>query len=567
MTAGRRDKRIWIVEFKAFDATTGLTKTEYFASGAGYTTPGDASAYPMPHTNVAPRIARLPQVQWEREADSGLVRLSGNLELDNTDGALDYLLSYSMHGRRLRLFFIEPHQSYITATESNLGLIAYMLEPETRPGAVVLRFAMGFGDENRQLLHSKLAGTGDMEGDSGLAGRLRPILYGKCRNVAPVLLGATKNIYLVSGPMPAWTGPLPIGFTGSTSVVHSDVVSVWDGGSPITKDVDYVSTTDLLNNAPAPGTYRVLKMANTETGVLAFRLGTKPTYEVTCDAELLPHFSGSALLANYRNLLKWIIGLANPEATLAANLVMDVPVVSENASVGIFIHEQRTVGDVLAELMQVIGGWIAFRIPRNLSASEQIFSPRFLQNTSSASTSIPYYTASGASPLPPASINGAQIESMELLPARDRTLTLPVWRVRVGYKRCWTVQRGNLAGIASDDYRSFVSQEARYSASEETVTRDNYPLAQEITRPAIMDDSDRASTEAGSQRLVFNRPRTLYEVRVFGLDPVNAMRITVGDKITIVGYPRHGCTTSRDFLVLGLEIDFSTQSAVFLLWS
>lgn len=111
---------------------------------------------------------------------------------------------------------------------------------------------------------SPFAGTGGAEGTAEMAGKLKPRHYGAPKNVTPVLIDATLNIYCVSDR--AATVALP---------------AAYDGAKALTVDSTSLTTyAALAAHAVASGSWAQARV----TGVGTFiRLGAAPTKRLTVD--------------------------------------------------------------------------------------------------------------------------------------------------------------------------------------------------------------------------------------------------------------------------------------------
>lgn len=116
---------------------------------------------------------------------------------------------------------------------------------------------------------SPFAGTGGAEGTAEMAGKLKPRHYGAPKNVSPVLIDATLNIYCVSDR--AATVALP---------------AAYDGAKALTVDSTALTTyAALAAHGVASGSWAQARVPDVGTFI---RLGAAPTKRLTVDfADLL----------------------------------------------------------------------------------------------------------------------------------------------------------------------------------------------------------------------------------------------------------------------------------------
>ncbi|OUJ09192.1 hypothetical protein HK26_01125, partial [Acetobacter okinawensis] len=116
------------------------------------------------------------------------------------------------------------------------------------------------------------------DGDSNVVGRSVPRLRGRASNLTPTLIDSVNYVYQVSD------GP-------------GTILALYEGGyAGGIAFGGYVA--DLYAQAPAPGTYTV----QTDRSGTWLRLGTKPVYAITVDAE--GQFRSGAAPPNVLDILR-----------------------------------------------------------------------------------------------------------------------------------------------------------------------------------------------------------------------------------------------------------------------
>src|SRR5574340_223539 len=110
---------------------------------------------------------------------------------------------------------------------------------------------------NTPIQTTKYAGTNSLpdglEGVSDIQGKSKPLLFGQCKNITPVLVNTSRLIYQVND-----------------GAIITTNAAVYDNGVALTKGADYASQADMETNAPAAGAFRLWLAGG------YFRLGSTP---------------------------------------------------------------------------------------------------------------------------------------------------------------------------------------------------------------------------------------------------------------------------------------------------
>ncbi|MEM8936035.1 MAG: hypothetical protein AAGC77_06480 [Pseudomonadota bacterium] len=147
--------------------------------------------------------------------------LAGDVEVFNADGWLDqYVTDYSVDGRRVRVLFGPENGAYSEnrVLEETFGKDWRGDDEETRLTLQDLQFRL-----DQPYQSAEYAGTGGIEGDASLTGRLKPRLIGHRYNFTPVRISSANNIYDLGAPF-------------------HELVKVRDGGAELTDSAIDVST-------------------------------------------------------------------------------------------------------------------------------------------------------------------------------------------------------------------------------------------------------------------------------------------------------------------------------------
>jgi len=193
--------------------------------------------------------------------DGGLLNVMqqssiGEIELDNTDGGLDYLNDFKLDGRdcTLQLVFNEVVTTWFK------GIITRINQ---KGNSIYLTLKSLTEALDTPLVLARYAGTGGVEGTTtDVMGNVKPRVYGTVINATPVFCFAASQVYQVS------------------DLTTTTVSDVYDKGILQTLDTvnqpSVVSLATLLSVTPATGKYTKFQGY--------FRLGSIGASQITCSA-------------------------------------------------------------------------------------------------------------------------------------------------------------------------------------------------------------------------------------------------------------------------------------------
>lgn len=336
----------------------------------------------------------------------------------------------------------------------------------------------------------------DLESGASLEGRPKPLCFGKCLNVTPVQVNPSLLIYQVhDGPIQA------------IDAVYNRGVALGGG--------QY--TVDLLR-----GTFTLLQSPG-EGGAI--------TADVRGDA-----LGGyvSTVAGIVRRVVATYGPLAAADLDAASFTALDGAV---PATVGLYAADQRTILDVLDELVNSIGAFYGF--DRGGKFEVGLFSPPSEEKPAAAT------------------FGPAEILEIEALPTE-----LPAWRQRVGYERNWTVQTGDqLAGSVSEERKAFLAEEVRLAVADDETVKTKFLLALDPEPlPTLLADKSAAEVEANKLLDLYGRRREMYRVTV----KTQPYRLELGDQVAL-DYTRFGLA-ARLFRIVGLEERADVNRVTMELW-
>lgn len=244
------------------------------------------------------------------------------------DGLVDHWLSYAWGGGTAKVWIGDLGDAFadydlLWSGETN-GV--------SRPSRNVLEIQLKEPDLDQPVLYLGYAGTGGLEGVSGVKNQLKPWCFGACQFVRAQLIDPIKQIYQVHG-------------YGAVEGIDE----VFEGGATLGAAATSYTTAQLqtfLDTAPAQGAWSRLN------GHGLFRLGSQPSFPISAHVRgdnVNGYVTKTGDIIN--RLYEVIKGTPLNAATVTAlNAAAAQPV-------DLFLNEQETLNDVVSRLMLNVGGY------------------------------------------------------------------------------------------------------------------------------------------------------------------------------------------------------------------
>jgi len=280
--------------------------------------------------------------------------------------------------------------------------------------------------------------------NSALLGLPKPLVFGKVRNITPVLLDPVDLVYQVHD------GAI------------NDVTAVYDRGVPLTK----------VTTSPGLGEYLV------SAGNGTFQLGGAPAGEVTCDV------TGQMGLSN----LWWSVFRAIIEHTTFSvtpdngdHLAMLIAFPGDG---GLYVGPQQVTSlELLREVAEGAGAFFWADFGANIRVNHLYVSPA----------------------APVITLDGTEVLEMERTPLA-REFDPAVYRLAVGYDRNYTVQ-SDLADAVEASRIGDVALPERTFINEDLSTLSRRPLAKNISLSSHFITQDGARNLAQAMMSIWKTPR------------------------------------------------------------
>lgn len=426
---------------------------------------------------------------------------AGEIVLVNADGALDPLLGYRWDGRAVTVL-LGGDGFALGAFGTIFSGTAQGVRADDQSIRVVIRDRAYMLE--RPIQSVLYAGTGGTEGGADLKGKPKPDTFGRVHNVAPVYLGVIggKDSYQVSRN------------------AIEDVDAGYSNAAALTK----------VAGTPGAGQYSV----DAATGIVTLggsALGTVIAFDIKGDKRGATYRTSAADLV--REIAVQRGGLADPGGLDTASFA--ALNTANAAPLGLWLDAERDIADTIDDLLGAIGAWWGFTRTGLFQVGR---------------IAAPAVTAA-------ASYGAAEIIECERLDGE-----LPVWRIALGYARCWRVQAGaEIAGAATAAQQAFVQAEYRDEVAADTAVQTAHPLARDERRATLLVDQSDASAEAARLLALFAVDRDVYRVRL----KTQPFQRELGETVEVT-YPKYGLSQGKRFVILGMVEDAAINEVTLTVW-
>lgn len=516
--------QIIVADIEAYDAALPGVRTLRYATQAYVTGPADSPA----HTCYEPRIQQPANVRrdcFQQGQTFGRTQIGyGELVLVNNDGALDGLLEYSFAGRAItiKLGTVLPNSGGVPTWTTVLA--GTMEQAQFSWKQVTIRVRDRQQDLARPLQQVRYAGTNALPaGLEGVAddlkGRSKPLVFGQVFNVAPPCVNTDRRIYQVH----------------HGSVLQS-IDAVYDRGVALTAGAAYTSQAQMESTPPSAGQYRIW---NDATAGCFLRLGSAPAGTVTVDATR----GASAAQRTAGQLFNAILLAAGiPSGSISAS---DVTALDAAAAypLGVYVPHDRDVS--IIELLDQVGGSVGAYWGADVLGQFRI-----------GRIVVPTGTAVGT-------LTTVEITRIDRVPSRDAGAGLPSWKVKLGYRRVYSVQADLAAGVA-DARKTFVASEYRRVESSDGAVLTANATSPEMEFNTLLINQADAQAEADRRLVIYKQRRDVYDVTV-RVDAALAAVLDLGKVIT-VQLTRYGMNAGKKFLIVGLRNQMRGYQVELTLW-
>ena len=368
----------------------------------------------------------------------------GDLEIDNTAGVRDAWLNYVWANKYVNIYIGDPRWARNNFYQIFSGLVTDIASRDLNRLNIILLNKLE--RLNRPIYETVLGGSGQN------ADRVKPLLFGECFNVEPLLTDSVPNTlqYMVHD--------------GNIE----DIIEVRDNGVP-------VSITKTL----ASGTFNLVRSPAGQ--ITASVQGCKPTTYLTKIPELIQHIVTTYGPSNTR------FSISDIDTTnfTSYNTTYTQPV-------GIYCKDRENILDVCNRLASSIGGALT------VSSSGLLKLTRLTVPTSNGVTwNI-----------------GAEDVEVDSFYISDKPPVKGA--IKIAYCKNWTPQNSGLAtGLPSVDVPVF-EKDWYYSDATDGTTLSTYKLTDEpIAEETMLITTTTANTEATRRLALWSTPRYIVSLTCY----------------------------------------------------
>jgi len=434
----------------------------------------------------------------------------GSVDLANALGAPDHDLAATFRTRSFieraaRVLVGYSDAAYSTFTQVYKGTVA-----ELQVSASKISFVLKDRQRDIENPHqqTKFAGNNSLpnglEGVADLAGKEKPLIYGKVFNISPPLVNTSRLIYQVN------------------SATISTLDAVYDGGVALTAGAAYASQADMETTAPSVGQYRVWINAAGSY----FRLGSSPVYQITAD--VTAHSAANSTTAQILKAMALAAGIAAGDVSAADVSALD----AVNMHVqGIYIDDGITTTDAMSLIALGARAYFGFDLLGVLRMGVPTVGTPVMNITSNNAQGWEYAT--------------------------NADTGLSRLSVTVGYAKYWTTQDSGLASSITAAARSDLAQQYRRTTASTTVSPNPYKRDNKLTVDTLLTAKANADTLAAALQLT--APTQLITIKGVSLTPAQAAALQIGCTVNVPWAAPYTATNLR--LVYAIDLDFASLTA------
>jgi len=493
-------KRVWAVEVKAYDPSTEAEITLYAASKA-FTTKSTDTPADTYFPGAVGRASTFERSMFRRGRIGGSSMPDpGALDIVNT-GELETWLDYQFDGRDVTVKVGLEGDAYSTFETVFSGVSG---ELQFDRNVIRLKLSDKQDQLDKLIQENLFAGTGGNEGGDDLKDKPKPLCFGPCNNITPVIVDRTNRVYQVHD--------------GQIKAVDA----VYDNGKLLTLTTHY--TVDLTNG-------RITLVA-------------APTGLVTADIQ--GSDTGGTYVSSVANIMERIVkdfgGLSTSD--IDATSISDLNT-KNAAAVGIYTGTgERNLLDVLDELSNSIGAFYGFNRAGKFSVG------RF------------------EAPATTADFTFVETDAVKNRIKRDPGgSVIWRQRIKYG-RNWTVQSDEALDASATDAHKDFVTQDYRVTSDEDADVKedgagkgghknadDPEPLV------TLLDAKADADTEATRLLGLYDVRRDFFSVTV----KTQAFQVDLGDTVDF-SHSRFGLSAGKKFLVVGIAERAVVNEADLDLW-
>ena len=429
----------------------------------------------------------------------------GSIKILNGDAENDNLVDYFWEGRSAKVYAGSHDFTRDQFTKIFDGISTIL---EHNEDEIIVNISDRSGFMDNPIVQDIYGGTGSTDGSDDIANTVKPLLYGQCYRIEPVLVDAANLIYQIHD-----------GAMQSVDAVYDRGVALSSGGD----------VADIVAASVSAGQYK------TQLSGGYIKLGSTPDGRITVDAK---GDSSGSYVNTIADISQRIVTTKLGANSLTSDYVDAGSFNTFDASVtgvaGIYIKDTMSARQILDSLIvSVQGYWTFDRIGR----------------------------------ITVGVLDAPDVEDYELTESEIQDIQCintiqPAWRIRLGYAHNWSVQNeDDIAAAATTAYREFAPSQYRTAIYEDRSIRIKTAKLFELEFESQLLNSADATTEVTRIGRLYSEKRNIYRIKVMNL----LFRVFIGDTIKVT-MSRFGLDSGRNFIITGISEDVETGITTLEVW-
>lgn len=510
---------IYLLELDPVEPSTGQVVTLRYGSDGFTTKPNDAPANKWFEERIVDpgnyERFMFGRGRTRGESDVG----GGDIQLNNGDGALDFMLGLAFDGRAFRLYVLASkeapwasRQTILVGTMEQVELPARRVSIRIRDRLALLRETI----QAQSYLGTTInGGLTIAEGNKDLKDVRKPLLFGSARNIPAVTVDQFDNVFQVS------------------AAALTAVTAVRDTGVLLTATQDYPTLAALKTASLNAGRYA------TCLALGLVRTQARPNGTLTVDATEGVTAADRSAARIVQRMIGGIGVVSADDLTALHN--------ANPAECGMWTGtSETTVLSAATTMLASVGGYLTvdrfgtYRVGRLVlpsGAGEVVLDETNILDRG---------------------------EGLSRIAPNDEGDGVPARSVTVRWGRAYaTFAEEDLKNVASTDaFRSFATQEWRLAKVESAANKVLHPKGPELVFDSCFANEADAIAEATRLLAIYGSRRDIFSIQV-AADEIPT--IDLGDIVTLAPR-RFGMTAGVPGLVTGLTPTFATNVTEIEVW-
>lgn len=491
--------------------------------------------------------------------DGGVSLSFNDLEISNLNGEYDQYLNNNQwvwSNRSIKIYFGDPgFKSSLSQISSKFLLIfdGVIDDIDSRTNKTInLKIRNKLERLNTPVSENKLGiyGVWGASGGQTNTDALRPLVFGECFNITPLLVDPSTLEYMVNdGPI---NGIIEIRDNGvplygrglmATSIVPGSTYEIESVGTTnfisIGAANNSIGTTFVANNVGSgDGRVKLVGRATVTESSGTFRLASPPSGDITCTVQgvkkLVNRTNGtiqdthSSSIADLITLLVTQFGKASTKFVVSEIDTQNFSTFSSNNSsalFGVYVTSTETVLDVCQKLASSIGSELAISSTGQLQLIK--FGEPYGTQTEITQNDILYNSLAISNRLP--------IKSA----------------IKLGYAKNWTVQTNLLTAIPQAHKDNFATEWFTVTEFDETIANTHKLETEAVQKDTYLVDTVTAEDEALRLLTYYKNQRTIFKF----VGRSRLLSLKLGQPVLLT-YPRFGLDQGVSGQVITLTPDW-----------